>query len=307
MTPDGELWTVALASRHAASACGLKHDAWSRSTRRPAAICSGIGEMIIPGSIPVGGAATSASSMPRMSRNFVAASAHTLSVAKGVGPTVAVAGELGSCDGVVEHPTTSARKNHIAANRNACAMASILRTPILLAQRRSMSLVGRASGGGRVPKCSALDCDSSGLKVGSMQTAVAQRIRLLIALPLVLIGCGTTVFIDQDRWAARCSDTSGADCRGVGEVFVSNLARSGNAVQTESNGNIEVAPVDCPPLPDWTVLATCWRAFAPTTSVPRACMIIARPKLDQNGQFGQVGGDMFSGLPGDPDPGTTPC
>jgi hypothetical protein len=140
-----------------------------------------------------------------------------------------------------------------------------------------------------------------------MHNAVAHRIGLSIAMPLVLLGCGTTVFIDQDRWAARCTDMSVADCEGVAEVFVSNLGPSGDAVRTESSGNIHVAPVDCPPLPDWTVLGTCWRAIAPTKSVARACMIIARPKLDPYGQFGQVGGDKFTGLPGGPELGTTPC
>ena len=129
----------------------------------------------------------------------------------------------------------------------------------------------------------------------------------LAVLVLAVAGCATKVEVAQGRWLATCSGVSVQDCRGVAELFVNNLARNGETIRQEASGVILVEPmIACPVLPDWALPGECWRALAPTR-MERACMVVARQKIEAGGGFGQAGGDEYAGLLGAPKPGTTPC
>jgi hypothetical protein len=134
---------------------------------------------------------------------------------------------------------------------------------------------------------------------------------LATALAAGLAGCSTTVTLTEGVWTATCTDTLPDDCRGVAELFVTNLSRSGEAVRQASGGRVVVQPVPCPPLEAWADPGGgCWRAIAPVPpDADRACMLVARQKDPANAPlpFGQAGGDDYTGLVGGPQPGTTPC
>ena len=131
------------------------------------------------------------------------------------------------------------------------------------------------------------------------------------ALAAALTACSTTVTLTDGAWTAICMDTLPDDCRGVTELFVNNLARSGEGVRLASGGRVIVQPVPCPELEEWAdPHGGCWRAIAPVPpDADRACMLVARQADPANAlsQFGQAGGDSYTGLAGAPRPGTTPC
>lgn len=134
---------------------------------------------------------------------------------------------------------------------------------------------------------------------------------LATALVAALAACATTVTLTDGTWTATCTDTLPEDCRGVTELFVNNLARSGEVVRQASSGRVIVHPVPCPELEAWADPdGGCWRAIAPVPpDADRACMLVARQKDPANAlsPFGQAGGDNYTGLAGAPRPGTTPC
>jgi hypothetical protein len=134
---------------------------------------------------------------------------------------------------------------------------------------------------------------------------------LAAAMAAALAACTSTVTLTDGAWTATCLDTLPDDCRGVTELFVNNLARSGEMVRQASGGRVVVQPVACPELEAWAdPSAGCWRAIAPVPpDSDRACMLVARQKDPANalGPFGQAGGDNYTGLAGAREPGTTPC
>ena len=131
------------------------------------------------------------------------------------------------------------------------------------------------------------------------------------AVAAVLAACTTTLTVTDGKWTATCVDTLPDECHGVTELFVNNLARSGEAVRQASGGRVVVQPVPCPELEDWAdPNGGCWRAIAPVPpDADRACMLVARQKDPTNAlaPFGQAGGDSYTGLARAPKPGTTPC
>ena len=134
---------------------------------------------------------------------------------------------------------------------------------------------------------------------------------LAAVLAAAFVACSTTVTLTDGNWTASCMDTAAEDCQGVAELFVNNLARSGESVRLASGGRVIVHPIPCPELEDWAdPNGGCWRAIAPVPpDADRACMVVARQKDSVNGidGFGQAGGDNYTGLAGAPRPGTTPC
>ena len=133
---------------------------------------------------------------------------------------------------------------------------------------------------------------------------------LASALAIALTGCRTTLQVADGDWHVECLAVSSDDCRGVAQLFVNNLARNGASILEESRGRLTVTVALCPELPEWADRdAGCFRAQAPTTVTPRACMIVSRLRSPAVAlaQFGWVGGDTFTGLAGAPEPGTEPC
>jgi hypothetical protein len=130
---------------------------------------------------------------------------------------------------------------------------------------------------------------------------------ILVAAALVLAGCSSTVQVGQ--WQATCRGVTAEDCAGIARLFIGNLARNDEGIREESGGRVSIEPIAaCPPLPDWAAPGACWRASAPTKSV-RACMVIARQRggTNETSDFGQVGGDNYTGNATAAGPGTTPC
>ena len=143
-----------------------------------------------------------------------------------------------------------------------------------------------------------------------MRLRYALRLGLAASM-LALAGCTVTMPVADGTWTAECAGVIPDDCEGVAEVFVNNLAWSGEWIRESSGGHVRISPVACPaPVEgaEWADLSACWRAAAPIQG-SRACMLIARRKDPTlvGFPFGQVGGDNYTGLFGAPDPGTTPC
>jgi hypothetical protein len=136
------------------------------------------------------------------------------------------------------------------------------------------------------------------------------RLSASAILLIALGGCNTTLRIADGTWTAECANVQLADCKGVAELFVNNLARSSETVRVASGGVVRVALAPrCPgDTPDWADPNACWRAIAPMAT-GRACMIIARQREPPGGpsRFGQVGGDNYTGIFNAPDPGSAPC
>ena len=132
----------------------------------------------------------------------------------------------------------------------------------------------------------------------------------LVAPLVIVLGACTTTTLAEGRWTAECVGVTAADCVGVAELFVGNLGWGGQRVRDDSGGHVRITPAGCPvPLARWAIEGMCWRADAPTTELPRACMLIARRKQPREpaSPFGQVGGDQLAGVAGAPELGTTPC
>jgi hypothetical protein len=131
-------------------------------------------------------------------------------------------------------------------------------------------------------------------------------VALALSAVAALAGCTTKVEVAQGRWLATCDNVILVDCEGIAELFVNNLARDEEGIRKAAGGMLFVASIGaCPELPEWA-LPQCWRAFAPIEP-DRACMVIARQNIAAGSGFGQVGGDEYTGLAGEPEPGTNPC
>jgi hypothetical protein len=107
-------------------------------------------------------------------------------------------------------------------------------------------------------------------------------------------------------WEATCAvGITRRDCRGVAQLFVNNLARSGDALRARSGGvlTVEGRPTCPAETPDYYDASYCWQATAADV-----CMVIGRHNdlvVRSRFGFGQIGGDRFGSLlPQSDDP---PC
>jgi hypothetical protein len=126
--------------------------------------------------------------------------------------------------------------------------------------------------------------------------------RLAVGAALLLAACVAPVTLKVGDWTASCRGVPADDCQGVAGLFINNLAWSGAWVLLESGGRLSVEPRPlCPAVPEWADPSFCWQATA-KVSTGTVCMVVARQSdpATAGSRFGQVGGDVMTGLGGGP-------